>query len=63
MRRLFAVAGVAAVAGFLLFSYTPDARSLRDESDLKSHGYYENRDHHIVHTGLLATNGVMLSAS
>jgi hypothetical protein len=50
MRRLFAVSGVVAVAGFLLFSHGPDARSLHDESDLKSQRYYENRDHHIVHS-------------
>jgi hypothetical protein len=29
----------------LLFSYAPNARSPHNESDLKSHRYYENRDH------------------
>jgi Protein of unknown function (DUF3761) len=47
MRQLFATA----VAGFLLFSYIPvDARSPQNEADLKSHRYYENRDHHTVHS-------------
>jgi len=39
-----------AVAGVLLFSVAPDARSPQNESDLTSHRYYENRDHHSVHS-------------
>jgi hypothetical protein len=50
MRRLFAVAGAAGLAGLLLFSYAPNARSPHNESDLKSHRYYENRDQHTVHS-------------
>jgi hypothetical protein len=50
MRRLFAVAGAVTVTGVLLFSVAPDARSPQNESDLKSHRYYENRDHHWVHS-------------
>jgi hypothetical protein len=50
MRRLFAVAGAVTVTGVLLFSVAPDARSPQVESDLKSHRYYENRDHHWVHS-------------
>jgi hypothetical protein len=50
MHRIFAVSGAAGVAALLLFSYAPNARSPHDESDLKSHRYYENRDHHTVHS-------------
>jgi hypothetical protein len=47
MHRIFATI----VVGLLLFSDVPaDAWSPRNESDLKTHRYYENRDHHIVHT-------------
>jgi hypothetical protein len=46
MNRLFA----AAIAGLLLFSYAADARSPHNEVDLKTHTYYENRDHHTVHS-------------
>ena len=38
MRRLFAVAGAAGLAGLLLFSHAPNARSPHNETDLKSHG-------------------------
>jgi hypothetical protein len=50
MRRLFPVAGAAAIAGILLFSYAPDARSPQNEYDLNSHRYYDTRDHHWVHS-------------
>jgi hypothetical protein len=50
MRRLVALTGVVAVAGILLFSVAPGARSPQNETDLKSHRYYENRDHHWVHS-------------
>jgi hypothetical protein len=50
MRRFFAVAGAAGISGLLLFSYATDARSPQNESDLVSHRYYENRDHHWVHS-------------
>jgi hypothetical protein len=48
MRQIFAtlVTGV-----LILFSYSAaDARSPSNEADLKSHRYYENRDHHWVHS-------------
>jgi hypothetical protein len=42
---------VPVIAGFFLFASVPaDARSPSNESDLRSHRYYENRDHHIVHS-------------
>ena len=50
MRRILAIAGAAVVGGLLLFSYAPNARSPHDETDLKSHRYYETRDHHTVHS-------------
>ena len=47
MHRVF----VPVIAGFLLFSTAPaDARSPNNESDLTSHRYYDNRDHHTVHS-------------
>jgi len=48
MRQIFATV----VAGLLiLFCYhAVDARSPYNEADLKSHRYYENRDHHWVHS-------------
>jgi hypothetical protein len=48
MDRLFAAA-VATI--LLLFCHTPSvAQSPHNEADLRSHTYYENPDHHAVHS-------------
>jgi hypothetical protein len=48
MHRKFATVGVALL---ILCSYNlASARSPYNEADLKSHRYYENRDHHWVHS-------------
>jgi hypothetical protein len=50
MRRVLILAGAAGVAGLLLFSSAPNARSPHNESDLTLHRYYENVDRHRVHS-------------
>jgi hypothetical protein len=48
MYRIFAAVGGALL---ILCSYDlASARSAYNETDLKSHRYYENRDHHTVHS-------------
>jgi hypothetical protein len=48
MHRIFSTV----FAGLLIVFSSPvaDARSPYNEADLKSHRYYENRDHHWVHS-------------
>jgi Protein of unknown function (DUF3761) len=48
MHRLFSV--TTAGAAIFLFAYAANARSTHNQSDLTTHHYYENIDHHRVHS-------------
>jgi hypothetical protein len=44
------LAGTVAGAAIFLFAYASNARSSHNESGLTTHRYYENIDHHSVHS-------------